>query len=156
MMLPNKGLCLLAAVFVSIVIGEGKVLPDIRLPKSIVPEHYNVGIVPDIYQNNNAIEGFVHIDFFVQSPTDRIVMHSVNLNLNEDSITVNLLPSKTMEMMRENDVSKSSSNGISEKSKILKVLRPVSYDVEKEFAIIHLGSKLEENRRYRVMFNYSG
>lgn len=155
-MMPfKKGLCLLAAVLF-IVKGEGKVLPDIRLPKSIVPEHYFVGIVPDIHQNNNAIEGFVHLDFFVQTPTDRIVMHAVNLTLNEDSVSVNLLPSKNMEMMRENDVSKTSSSGLSEKLKMLKVLRPISYDADKEFAIIHLGSKLEENQRYRVSFNYSG
>ncbi len=156
MMPLNKGICLLAAVLFSFLMGEGKVLPDIRLPKSIMPEHYFVGIVPDIHQNNNAIEGFVHLDFNVQSPTDRIVMHAVNLTLIEDSVFVNLLPSKTMEMMRENDVSKTSSSGLSEKSKTLKVLRPISYDMDKEFAIIHLGSKLEENQRYRVSFNYSG
>ena len=110
MMPPIKGLRLLTIVFFSFAIGEGKILPDIRLPKSIVPEHYHVGIVPNIHENKNAIEGFVHLNFFVQSPTDRIVMHAVNLTLNEDSVTVNPLPSKTTEMMRENDVSKTSSN----------------------------------------------
>lgn len=156
-MTPVVGLCLFAAVLCGTIVNtDGKFLPDIRLPKSILPEHYSIGIIPDIHQGNADIEGFVHLDFFVQSPTDRIVMHAVNLTLNEESIVVNQLPSKAMEIMQENDVSKISSTGISEKSKMLKVLRPVSYDVEKEFAIIHLGSKLEENRRYRVSLNYSG
>lgn len=155
-MAPVKGLYLLPAILYSILNVEGKFLPDIRLPKSIVPEHYHIGIIPHIHDGKAEIEGFVHLDFFVQSPTDRIVMHAVNLTLNEESVAVNQLQSKAMEIMQENDVSKISSSGTTEKSKMLKVLRPVSYDVDKEFAIIHLSSKLEENKWYRVSFNYSG
>lgn len=133
----------------------GKNLPDIRLPKSIVPEHYEIGIIPDI-QGRNEIEGFVHLDFFVQSSTDQLVMHGVNLTVIEESIVISAPALRSMELMQENDVSKTNSNGINEKVKQLTVLHPVVYDVDREFIIIRLGSKLEENFRYRISLNYTG
>ena len=144
-------LFLLAAIF-SVGCG-GKILPDIRLPKSIIPEHYQIGLIPDIYHSHNSMEGFVHLDFFVQSSTDRIVLHAVNLTLQKDSVVVVPRMLKAMEMMKENDVSKSDEN---EKPKQPEVLHPISYDAQKEFVIIHLASNLEENQRYRLKFNYSG
>ncbi len=145
-------LCLLAAIFSNFRNAGGKTFHDIRLPKSIVPEHYRVGIIPDIHHSTD-VKGFVDMEFFVQSSTDRIVMHSVNLTLEEDSVSVNPIIMESIEMMQENDVSKTSAN---EKKNQPKVVLPIMYDTEKEFVIINLASKLEENRRYRASFNFSG
>lgn len=131
--------------YISIV--GGKKLPDIRLPKSIVPEHYHVGIIPDLF-HNNSLEGFLHLDFFVQSSTDEIVMHGVDLKIDEGSVNVVL--------QQPNAIESTQLNKLKELTKTPKLRSPVLYDKEKEFIIFKLSDKLEENLRYRLLLNYSG
>lgn len=148
-MLSVKWLLLLLAVVASH--GE-EAANNIRLPKSIIPEHYRVGIIPDVH-DTGTIEGFVHLDFFVQSSTDKIIMHAKNLTIIEESVFISTLPTKSIQ---ENGVSKTNSNLVNQNPNIPKAHLPILYDTEKEFVIIQLTSKLDENFNYRVSFSYKG
>ena len=116
---------------------------DIRLPKSIIPVHYNIGIVPDLA--DGSLQGYVHLEFFVQSPTDRIILHGLNLAVIESSVIVTPLPNSN-----ENDLN------LRETPNRLAIIFPVQYNSTREFIIIQLASKLKDNSNYRLVLNYTG
>ena len=153
--MPSLRWILLFSVISSIVgFTCGKKLPDIRLPTAIVPEHYDIGIVPDIDQD--SLEGLVVLDFFVRSSTDQIFMHAKNLRIVDSSVVVFLLSTNNTQFELEtlaNDVSFSKEKGTSE---LKEVFNLTSYDSEREFVIFNLFSKLQENGKYRLSFNYTG
>ena len=117
---------------------------NIRLPKTIIPVHYDVGLVPDL--DTGSLVGYVHLDFFVQSTTDRIILHGVNLTIIDSSVIVTAIPNSN-----ENDLNKWERN-----SSPLEILHPVTYNATKEFIIMQLVSKLNENSHYRLSLNYTG
>ncbi|XP_076764228.1 putative aminopeptidase-2 [Xylocopa sonorina] len=48
-------------------------LEDYRLPKTIIPTHYEIMLSPKLEQSN--FSGIVHIKAYVAKPTDRITLH---------------------------------------------------------------------------------
>lgn len=134
----RSGVLILFLCFVAIhhkngATAEDKKTNDIRLPKSVVPEHYNVSILPDL--ETNEMEGTVRMDFHVLNVTDRIVMHGVNLTVVDESVVVELLdPSAGDKQLK---------------------FASVQYDSVKEFIIIQLDSPLNPGR-YRVSLDYVG
>jgi len=56
---------------------------DLRLPQTIIPESYRIKILPMLIEGDFRLFGNVRMDFFTTEPTDRIVMHAVNLTIDE-------------------------------------------------------------------------
>lgn len=111
---------------------------DIRLPESIVPNHYDIAIMPDL--QTGEVEGIVRMEFSVKTATDKIVMHGVNITVVERSVKVSSIGSGPKETAAKKHVPVSS----------------VSYDPAKDFIIIRLGSQLDPDRRFQVTLNYIG
>ena len=62
-----------------------------RLPGDLWPQHYVVSLQPDIYQPDGPpFPYYGHVDIRVQSdaPTGRIVLNSVGLTIDEESVVV--------------------------------------------------------------------
>ena len=59
---------------------------DIRLPQSIIPENYRIKMLPILEEGDFRLFGSVRMDFRVKEATDRIVLHAVNLTV--DNVNV--------------------------------------------------------------------
>ena len=97
----------------------------LRLPKSITPVHYDVGIVPDL--DTGSLVGYVHLNFFVQSATDRIILHGVSLTVIDSSVVVTAIPH-----LNQRDLDKRERDSYSP----LDILHPVTYNSTNEFIVI--------------------
>lgn len=145
-MMPKSGLSRLAIILLLLVsavsTGEGaqKMKNDIRLPGSIKPKHYDISIIPDLEAND--MEGTVSMEFSVGNSTEEIVMHGINLTVDEESVILITLPSSTK----------------TTKAKDAHQVKAVSvsYDTSKDFIIIKLDSKLDPSFDYRLSLSYSG
>ena len=126
---------------------------SIRLPDSVIPEHYRIRILSILDQDDFRMVGNVHMNVFVRQATDRIVLHAVDLTLLNDSISVApLVPKNGRNFLDDLEDSEHGDPNLKERIAI----KTVSYDSEKEFVVIRLASKMEDNRRYGVHFNYRG
>lgn len=54
-----------------------------RLPKHVVPIHYDVKLIPHIVENNFTTNGETNIDIEVRKPTHVIALHIVNITIDE-------------------------------------------------------------------------
>lgn len=128
---------------------------DLRLPQTIIPESYRIKILPMLIEGDFRLFGNVRMDFFTTEPTDRIVMHAVNLTIDE-KITVNALKNKC------GNVAESVEPRTEELLDVANEMEDhhegflVTYDNEKEFVVIELPWTLNANRRYRIKFSYRG
>ena len=98
---------------------------NLRLPKSIIPVHYDLGIVTDL--DTGSLVGYVHPNFFVQSATDRIILHGVSLTVIDSSVVVTAIPH-----LNQRDLDKRERDSYSP----LDILHPVTYNSTNEFIVI--------------------
>ena len=61
---------------------------DIRLPRSLIPSHYDVRLLPIIEKENFSFFGDITITLRCDEDTYKIVMHAVDLVVDEASIVV--------------------------------------------------------------------
>lgn len=54
-----------------------------RLPKQVVPIHYNIKLIPHIVEDNFTSEGETNIDIEVRKPINTIALHTVQLTIDE-------------------------------------------------------------------------
>ena len=130
---------------------------NVRLPGSIVAEHYRIKMITVLQEGDFRLVGSLRMDFTVKESTDQVVMHAINLTVVEDSVNIITLSrgdpralsvEELLSIVEESSDSRSDSEPIRSQS--------VVYDAENEFVIIRLTSPLIENRRYRINFNYRG
>lgn len=60
---------------------------DVRLPTVVVPESYNLRIIPFLWAGNSTFDGQVDIIVNVTAPVDNITLHAVGLNMTECLVT---------------------------------------------------------------------
>lgn len=60
---------------------------DVRLPTDVIPESYNLRIVPFLWTGNSTFDGQVDIIVNVTIPVDNITLHAVDLNITECLVT---------------------------------------------------------------------
>lgn len=65
-----------------------KPLKNVRLPRSVIPHHYEVWLMPIINVGNFTIPGNVSIDMNCKHDTDHIVLHSANIEINKKTVRV--------------------------------------------------------------------
>ncbi|XP_019557356.3 aminopeptidase N-like [Aedes albopictus] len=61
--------------------------PSFRLPKSTVPTHYAVHLKTTVHDADTAFHGSVDIHLDVVEPTDKITLHSRDLEINSAALT---------------------------------------------------------------------
>ena len=61
---------------------------DVRLPRSIFPLIYTIRLLPWIEEGNFTIDGYVHILFNCVEATNMIVLHCVDIQIDEPSVKV--------------------------------------------------------------------
>uniref|UniRef100_A0A0L8GQ56 Uncharacterized protein n=1 Tax=Octopus bimaculoides TaxID=37653 RepID=A0A0L8GQ56_OCTBM len=108
---------------------------DVRLPKSLVPQVYNLEMKPNIYSGNPSnftFQGKVDIRFLCQNSTSNVTLHIVKLEI-LGSITVKEL-------------------GI---NKAITV-RNFEENKEKEFLVVYLNEELEAGHRYKIVIQFKG
>lgn len=54
-----------------------------RLPKEVVPIHYDIKLIPHIVEDNFTFNGEVSIDIEVRKPTNTIALHTEQLMIDE-------------------------------------------------------------------------
>ena len=60
----------------------------IRLPRTVLPRHYDVRLWPILEKGNSTVLGRVAIDVQCLQSTDRIVLHSSDINVDLKSVQV--------------------------------------------------------------------
>lgn len=63
-----------------------KAAQNIRLPRAVIPHHYDVRLFPILEKGNFSILGRVSIDVECKEETDRIVLHSVDIVVDPKSV----------------------------------------------------------------------
>lgn len=110
-----------------------KTLPYVRLPRSVVPEHYDIELQPYLIENNFTFDGKVRIMVKVLQPTKNVTLHINNVTVDAGSVRMTDIHSR----MDHEIVSK-------------------SQDEEKEFYILHLKRNLKEGATYEIFMKYVG
>ena len=65
---------------------ETKVVKNNRLPRTVLPRHYDIRLLPILQKGNFSILGRVSIDVECKEYADRIVMHSADIVVDQNSI----------------------------------------------------------------------
>lgn len=75
----------------TVLVADGQRTGDknIRLPRDVLPIRYDVRLFPVLEKGNFTILGRVSIDVQCQTETDRIVLHSVDIVVDPESVKVN-------------------------------------------------------------------
>ncbi|XP_046387284.1 aminopeptidase N-like [Ischnura elegans] len=103
-----------------------------RLPKNILPIHYDLKIIPTIEVGNFSFKGSVVIQFLVRETTDTITLHSNGLEITEHILnTLNI-----------KDVNIGISN--------------ITQDVERDFHVLFLDENLAEGSTYTLKMIFNG
>ncbi|KAK3105085.1 hypothetical protein FSP39_016956, partial [Pinctada imbricata] len=111
------------------------VLTNIRLPRNLIPVHYNLTLRPNIFTGNPAnfsSTGHVSISFSCQNETDLITLHAYDLIVDESSIVI-------------------SSIGGSEYPK----LKGISEDKRRQFLHVYLNSILTKGEFYILQMHFT-
>ena len=61
---------------------------DVRLPRKILPRHYDLRLLPVLQNANFTILGQVSIELECFEDTDQIVLHSLDIAVDTKSVTV--------------------------------------------------------------------
>lgn len=65
-----------------------KSVKNVRLPRSVLPRHYDVRLLPILEKGNFTILGQVAIDVECTSDTNRIILHSQDIVVDPKSVQV--------------------------------------------------------------------
>ncbi|XP_022181225.1 aminopeptidase N-like isoform X1 [Myzus persicae] len=60
---------------------------DVRLPTEVVPESYDLRIIPFLWAGNSTFDGQVDIVVNATAPVDGVTLHAVDLNMTECLVT---------------------------------------------------------------------
>ncbi len=64
------------------------VVVDVRLPKNLRPLHYDIRLIPWMDESNFTINGFIHILIECVENTNKIVLHSTDIEIDRVSVKV--------------------------------------------------------------------
>ncbi|XP_067616976.1 aminopeptidase N [Eurosta solidaginis] len=68
---------------------------DVRLPRSMKPQKYNISLVPYLLNNNFTFEGEVRIQVLVLEDCYNITMHATELNITKNDVSVRRIDKST-------------------------------------------------------------
>ena len=127
---------------------------NVRLPRAVLPRHYELRLLPILQNANFSILGRVSIDIECFEDTDRIVLHSLDINVDPRSVTVtnvafvfviiNVDPYISIQVTEKNQIN----------TKLL--LNGIDFDNDVEFLIINPKAKLVKGRNYTLSMSFIG
>nr|XP_040229612.2 aminopeptidase N-like isoform X1 [Anopheles coluzzii] len=128
-------LAVIAATIIGVTVGDtGVPYSGYRLPKSITPEHYNLRVYTHLGDERGFIfYGQVAMRLICHEDTENIVLHSKNLTLPEQGISLRELGSAGQQ------------NG----SAI--AIKSVQYAKEHDFVILNVATVLRKGNRYELV-----
>ncbi|XP_034944912.1 aminopeptidase Ey isoform X2 [Chelonus insularis] len=110
---------------------------DVRLPRSVIPELYEVKLMPFIWEGNFTFNGEVTIYVNVTKDTKNITLHAVDLDINSKATTIK------------------ETNAIANVSEWLKILDQTN-DTIRQFYIIHTEETLKAGKQYIINLKFIG
>jgi len=113
---------------------SSKIIENIRLPRDVLPHHYDVRLLPILETGNFSILGRVSVDIECKEVTDRIVLHSVDIVVDPKSVQL---------IHKVNQAHALSVSGI-------------DYDTKLEFLIVRLDHKLTKGSNYTLSMDFVG
>lgn len=111
---------------------------DVRLPRNIVPDRYDIRIIPFIFEDNFTFHGVVNIVINITEETLNISLHFDDMKIDTTSLTVHELELNSSTINRQIDV------------------KEITYDTDRQFLIIHLNEILESEMQYDIHIQYKG
>lgn len=111
---------------------------DVRLPKNIVPDRYDIRIIPFIFEGNFTFHGVVNIVINVTEETLNVSLHFDDMKIDTASLTVHQLENNSSRINRQVDVNE------------------ITYDTDRQFLIIHFNELLESDMQYDIHIKYKG
>jgi aminopeptidase N len=107
-----------------------------RLPTTVLPTHYKVQILSHLGEPENFnFEGKVWIQVTSHEPTYNITLHTKELNITDDQVTVK-------------DISSSTPKPVNVKN--------IELDVQNDFLVINLEEELEKDHNYEIYVPFKG
>nr|CAD7438148.1 unnamed protein product [Timema bartmani] len=107
---------------------------DVRLPRAIKPDSYDIKIIPFIVEGNFTFHGAVSIVLNVTQDTRNVTLHVNDIKVLQD----------TVEVVEERDT-----NGFV-------AVQRISNDSARQFLVLHLAGVLTAGRQYTVRMRYIG
>lgn len=108
-----------------------KKVTDVRIPRHLTPEKYSLKLVPFIIPDNFTIKGYVEIDMLCVEAGQNITLHSADIDIQNDTVIVQ----------------KKNGNNLG--------IQSYSYDKDREFFIVKLGSMLQKGERYQIKIHFT-
>ncbi|XP_014669353.1 PREDICTED: aminopeptidase N-like [Priapulus caudatus] len=107
---------------------------DVRLPRGVVPLHYNVELRPNLDPTVFKFDGWVEILIECRQPTDNVTMHVNKLTTRNGAL-------RSADAYADDDTP---------------TIASVSRDDAKQFLIYELRGKLHAGRRYWIRMDFEG
>ncbi|XP_053392901.1 glutamyl aminopeptidase-like [Mercenaria mercenaria] len=63
---------------------------NLRLPKTVVPIHYEVTLFPDFYEDHETFYGNITTELYVQTTTNIVMVHIKYLNISQTNISTDI------------------------------------------------------------------
>lgn len=111
------------------------------MPKNIVPTFYDIQLKPYIGRNESwpedrdfTFDGSIKITFKCTEPTDKIIMHAVDLNIDKSSISLDSL----------------------ENTQSIQVEKNYQLEAKRQFVIFNMGKQCAKDKIYILSMNYTG
>ncbi|XP_014255315.1 aminopeptidase N-like [Cimex lectularius] len=114
---------------------------NVRLPRSVVPHHYSIKLIPFLYPDNFTFTGRVVITCNVTMPTYNITLHSSELKIHETNLS-----RLTMEAIMDSDRNDAD---------LLLPIKSTEFDKEREFYIIYPKGLLTPGG-YKISISFTG
>ncbi|XP_048262950.1 aminopeptidase N isoform X2 [Bombus terrestris] len=110
---------------------------DVRLPRSVVPDSYELKLIPFIQVGNFTFHGEVKILVNVTEDTENVTLHAVDMHINESFTNI---------------------KEYSEIEKVEKIIRIVEQrnDTERQFYVIRTSDTLKSGKQYVVHLKFVG
>lgn len=106
---------------------------NVRLPKSIVPDRYEIKLIPFIMENNFTFRGEVKILLNVTEDTSNVTLHANDLEIEPESV-------RLMDLESGNAIG----------------VRSLSNDSETQFFVTHAEEDLRMGRQYQIEMKFLG
>ena len=104
---------------------------DFRLPRHLIPELYNVKLVPFIIPDNFTIRGHLDLTMDCLLAAQNVTLHVADMTLDNDTITLmNMETGDTIPIEKH------------------------AYDLDREFYIAHLSKPLIPGQKYKISIGF--
>ncbi|XP_053945161.1 aminopeptidase N [Anastrepha ludens] len=128
---------------------------NVRLPRSMKPQKYNISLMPHLLNNNFTFEGEVRIQVIVLEDCYNITMHASNLNISKNDVSVHQIGTSTATEALQPALAEYA-NYTPEIGDVDLRIRKQYMLESKQFFIIELYDKLNKGGVYEINIRFSG